>query len=146
MGHQNFGQILGLIFLSYKILRQCAKESKTATQHIFKAPPKNYREKVTRRTAQNNKAGTTALIFLSLNCKSTTNIVSDKCYNQPASRKKGEFTHNVRTVRSVGHCSEDDSTGRQVVDHRPPCPSTLLRELLFFCSTASSHHSLDVVA
>jgi hypothetical protein len=89
MGHQNFGQILGLIFLSYKILQQCAKESKTATQNIFEARKKNDREKVTCHTAQNNKAGTTALFFLSLNYKSTTNIISNKRYNQPASRKKG---------------------------------------------------------
>ncbi len=35
MGQQNFGQILGLIFLSYNILGQCAKESKTAIQNII---------------------------------------------------------------------------------------------------------------
>ncbi len=53
MGQQNFGQILGLIFPSKEILRQCAKESKTATQNIIfdEAQKKNDREKVTRQNS-----------------------------------------------------------------------------------------------
>jgi hypothetical protein len=70
--------------------------------------------------AEQNKTtemtGTTALIFLSLNSKSTTSIVSD---NLP--QEKSEFIHNVGTARSVGHCSENNSAGcRQVASHRPP--------------------------
>ena len=60
MGHQNFGQILGLIFLSYKILRQCAKESKTATQNIFKAQKNDSDAEQNKTTGM---ARTTALIF-----------------------------------------------------------------------------------
>jgi hypothetical protein len=105
MGHQNFGQILGLIFLSYKILQQCAKESKTATQNIFKPPPKNDSDAEQNKTT--GMAGSTALIYFSLNCKSTTNIVSDHL----PFKRKGEFIHNVRTAWSVGHRSEDNSTG-----------------------------------
>jgi hypothetical protein len=40
-------------------------------------------------------------------------------------------------ARGVGHRSEDNSTGHRVIDHRPP--STPLRELPLFYSTASSH-------
>jgi hypothetical protein len=75
MGHQNFGQILGLIFLSYKIPQQCAKESKTAAQNIFEAPQKltGMQNRIKQQEWQEPQLS----FFLSLNCKSTTNIISD---------------------------------------------------------------------
>jgi hypothetical protein len=113
MGQQNFGRILRLIFLSTKTYDNVGRKKKQHTKHL-RGPKKNDSNAEQNKTTE--MTGTTALIFLSLNSKSTTSIVSD---NLP--QEKSEFIHNVRTAWSVGHCSEDNSTSRrQVAGHRPP--------------------------
>jgi hypothetical protein len=85
-------------------MTMCKGIKNSHTKHL-QGPKKIYSDAELNKTT--GVAGTTALIFLSLNCKSTINIVSDNLLQE-----KNEFIHNVRMAQSVGHRSEDNNTGR----------------------------------